>query len=286
MNTKTDPPQTTFLGLPREIRDMIYKEALSEHNVEVKWECSTNQQPKIFKTYGTAPIMYVNKLVHAEVEPLWYAQSHFVLDFGWKPIGGIKRFVKKIGSDNAKSIRKISLRFQGESRPTTGRMHAPLYTDTEWPGYWTKGFGLLHQIHAWTRPFPRLQDFRLKFHFCVIDKYKPEVTIDHPAYDLEDFAPLIKNIQVLLRKPDAYVGKCQADGLGKDRVVALVRHYQRLVIERDGPVFKHYQCRVSNLVNEGDGLVFTHYNAHDLKDNTVEEEMLQARIDGLRLALR
>lgn len=263
---------------------MIYKEALHDHNVEVKWECSTtNNQRNLFKTYGTPSILYVSKSVHAQVEPIWYAQSHFVLDFGSRPIGGIKRFVEKIGSDNANSIRKISLRFQpfemiaGEPTPMTDRLHAPLYTDSEWPGYRTKG--LLHQIHGCTRPFPRLQDFRLKFYYPVIDYQKLEVAI-------ELYAPLIKDIRVLFRGPDAYVGKREVDEVEKDRVVALIRHYQRLVIEVDGLVFKHYQCLATYLVNEGDGLEFEHYHADDLKDDDLEEEKLQAWLDDLRLNLR
>ncbi|KAI4106433.1 MAG: hypothetical protein L6R37_002124 [Teloschistes peruensis] len=193
MDTNTGPPEATFLALPQEIRDMIYKEALPDHNVEVKWECSTtnNHRRKFFKTYGTPSVLYVNKSVHAEVEPIWYAGSHFVLDFGSRPIRGIERFVEKMGSDNANSIRKISLRFApfemiaGQFRPTTGPLHDLHISPTISPGYWSNG--LLRRIRGWTRPFPRLQEFCLKFYYCVIDNHEPEVEINLSAYDLEHY---------------------------------------------------------------------------------------------------
>ncbi|KAL8690832.1 MAG: hypothetical protein Q9218_003812 [Villophora microphyllina] len=95
--------------------------------------------------------MHASKAIHAEVEPLFYKHSHFILTLGPKPLSGFKAFAKHIGPENTDSITKISLEHEVSSH----------YGYFPWPSFADNG--LLPKIQRYIQKFPHLQEFRLKF---------------------------------------------------------------------------------------------------------------------------
>lgn len=67
----TSPKRASLLGLPRELRDMIYfKAVLQDEAEEIKISIARFQQPGICR---------VNKQLRRETLGLWYDDTHFVL---------------------------------------------------------------------------------------------------------------------------------------------------------------------------------------------------------------
>lgn len=177
MDAKANRSRATFSGLPREIRDMIYKEAFPDHNVEVKWERSKNKRRDISRTYGSPSIMYVCECVQAEVKPLWYKGSYFVLEFGSRPIWGVRR------------TQMLSGRSLCAPRGVAGWIYGAMICFVE-------------SIHGLVRPFPRLQEFRLKFPRTLLlpdSMFRSCRIRPPPVYDLRHHGPLLANLRVLVK---------------------------------------------------------------------------------------
>lgn len=147
MASKSDPPPQGFFGLPPEIRKMIYEQALDQSRILITNEYSPKHGRSAYKAYNAPALLFVCHLIHLEAIPKVYTESHFVFDFGEKPVFGINAFARRAGSINASLIRKITIRLDDfYTRETCYKYNNPL-----------------QRLYGWVRHFPQLQELRLKY---------------------------------------------------------------------------------------------------------------------------
>ncbi|KAL8841976.1 MAG: hypothetical protein Q9176_002913 [Flavoplaca citrina] len=92
----------SFLCLPREIRDQIYKLVLVHHSPLNTWRNSSRR-------LGLTPgLLRTNKIVLSEASSLLYAQNRFDLAM---PSDAVASFFRQIGENNGNPIRHIRIRF-------------------------------------------------------------------------------------------------------------------------------------------------------------------------------
>ncbi|KAL9583201.1 MAG: hypothetical protein Q9212_002851 [Teloschistes hypoglaucus] len=190
MALNSNRPSRTFLGLPPEIRLMIYKQDLEQRRILIVHEYCPERKRNAYKAYNVPGILFVCHFIHHEVIPTVYAESHFVFNFGEKPVYGINAFARRVGSINANLIKKITI-WLDEFYP---RDSCYIHNNP------------LQRLHGWVRHFPRLQELRLKYSTEVPDHhFVAEGTIT--ALNAERYGGFFNKMLVLLesRRQETFV---------------------------------------------------------------------------------
>lgn len=189
MAAKLESSTQGFFRLPPEIRHMIYDQVLDQSKIFIVNEYCPERRRNAYKTHEAPGLLFACQLIHRELIPTIYARSHFVFDFGEKPIYGINAFARRVGSINASLIKRITVCLDDFfPRRTCYKTNNPL-----------------QRLQAWMCHFPQLQELRLK--------YSTQITSHHfligaviSDLNVARYGELFDNVLVLLesRREDLY----------------------------------------------------------------------------------
>lgn len=107
---------TSFMSLPRELRDEIYKLALLEYN---PIRVHSNEVTDLFSSQTFEPrILLASKTIYSEANPVLYSEN--TLDFTAYQYFDVAQFFDQIGRQNASLIRHIRVDFPDLHNNFTG----------------------------------------------------------------------------------------------------------------------------------------------------------------------
>ncbi|KAL8791075.1 MAG: hypothetical protein Q9213_000282 [Squamulea squamosa] len=157
----------SFLDLPPEIRQFIYKALFSSPTVSFKWSYSRQHGQNIFSSPDphVTSLLSTCRRIYAEATSFFYADTYFILELGKNPTPGINAFLEKIGPHNTSLVKKVAL-YRGKHYAV---FHPEYRTDTTLWHYarWAQTFG------------SQLEELRLIYDTVLFDWLQRGVKLNH-----------------------------------------------------------------------------------------------------------
>ena len=116
------PEGSGFFGLPRRVRDEIYRKVLVVAHPLYLFQDSGSPKVELFAPERPKParwlaLLYTNRQLHTEASAVLYGCNHFTfMDTGRKPVKVVHSFLEGIGSVNAGHLSHLCINFPAAER--------------------------------------------------------------------------------------------------------------------------------------------------------------------------